>query len=131
MVCDPGTDLGELLEAEVLAGLGHLLDNLSDPVAGQRQVRGSEKFGELVFADEAAVVHVWKRTEGSEVTRLTCTSQTVSGAWSLETLPETNRRNWRPARPLTDLGESFSELFLFLGRDGRGGGHVGNLELTE
>lgn len=73
-VCDPGTDLGELLEAEVLAGL---LDDLSDPVAGQRQVRGSEKFGELVFADETAVVHVWKRTEGSEVTRLTCTSQKV------------------------------------------------------
>lgn len=60
---DPGTDLSELLEAEVLAGLGHFLDDLSDPVAGQRQVRGSEKFRELVFADEAVVVDVWKRTE--------------------------------------------------------------------
>lgn len=71
---DLRTDLSELVEAELLAGLGHLLDDLSDPVAGQRQVSGPEKLGELVLADEAVVVHVWKRTERSEVKPLTPSS---------------------------------------------------------
>lgn len=55
------TDLGELLEGELLAGLGHLLDDLADPVARQRQVSDLEELGELILADEAVVVDVWKR----------------------------------------------------------------------
>lgn len=51
-------DLGELLEAEFLAGLCHLLDDLSDLVAGQPQVGGPEELGELLFADVAVVVDI-------------------------------------------------------------------------
>lgn len=55
------TDLGEIVEGELVAGLGQLLDDLSDPVARQRQVGGPEKLGELGLADEAIVVHIWRK----------------------------------------------------------------------
>lgn len=53
--------LSEVLEGELVAGLGQLLDDLSDSVSWQRQVSSSEQLIELVLTDEPVVVHVWRR----------------------------------------------------------------------
>lgn len=67
--------LSEVLEGELVAGLGQLLDDLSDSVSGQRQVGSSEQLRELVLTDEAVVVHVCRRrgqrsTEQNTITLL-------------------------------------------------------------
>lgn len=58
---DLWTHLSELFKGELVAGLSQLLDDLSDPVARQRQVSGLEKLGELILANKPIVVHIWKR----------------------------------------------------------------------
>lgn len=60
---DLGPHLSELIKGELVAGLGELLDDLSDPVPGQSQVGGFEELSEFVFADESTVVHVWIRKQ--------------------------------------------------------------------
>lgn len=51
----------ELFKGELVAGLGQLLDDLSDPVARQLQISGSEQHCEFSFTDEPVIIHIWKR----------------------------------------------------------------------
>lgn len=67
MAFDLLTDLSELVKGELAAALGQLLNDLSDLVAGQRQVCGLEELIKFLFADVSIVVHIWERT-GSKVT---------------------------------------------------------------
>ena len=55
------TDLSELVEGELFAGLHQLLDDLSDTESRQWQVRRLEEFMELILADEPVVVNVCGR----------------------------------------------------------------------
>lgn len=79
---DLGPHLSKLLEGELVAGLGQLLDDLADPVPGQRQVRGSEELVQLDFADESVFVHICKRTR----TRRGQRSQTGKSKQSFDTI---------------------------------------------
>lgn len=53
------SDLCELVKGQLVTAGHQFLDDLSDPVAWQTQVGSLEQVVELVFADEAVVVHVW------------------------------------------------------------------------
>ena len=62
------SDLCELLPGQPVSSR-QLLDDLPDSVTRETQVGGLEQLVEIVFADEAVVVHVWTRGQRSEQPR--------------------------------------------------------------
>lgn len=99
---DLWTHLSELFKGELVAGLGQLLDNLSDPVARQWQVRHPEKLRELVLADVSVVVDICGGCEGQRSNRRNTDSDTqhtaepvspsATGSWIFHFLVKSQKR---------------------------------------